>query len=181
MALAGEYRTGTGATPEKACWDYNRQANRLADTNNTCYESCKPAKVVPKGTVYTYRNSIPNHERSCRKNKRYDRDPISTEEFLRRYPRPGTSAEAEVDETPVRGINTVDFKKHYPAPDRAVLTIVNNTSKVGVTSYSVSVRDSRYSFPARVIEEGQVTLKPQQSWSKEFLQWGAADWNVVTR
>lgn len=182
-AMAGTKIVGRGATPELACWDHDYRANEHARDKTTCYTSCKPKQLQFDGTSYVFRSTAPNQQGSCKKAK-YDRSYIGRKQFLAKFPPPGSEPKQppaqQADITPKRGINEASWQPGVPNSERARLTISNRSSDRGITFYRVSVRDSRYSFPARVIEQGEVILEPNTSWTREFHQWGATEWHADT-
>lgn len=177
---AGVTISGTGKTPEEACWEHDYKGNEHARDKTTCFTRCQPSMPIFDGTNYYHASKAPKHKGSCKASK-YDAGYQGQKEWLAANPKPGSPPPLPPVvkpgvAAPKTGINLVQFQAGVPNSERARLSIVNNSNERGITAYQVSVRDGRYSFPARVIEEGTVVLEPKTSWNKEFHQWGAEKW-----
>ncbi|RSN83382.1 hypothetical protein EA770_07245 [Acinetobacter baumannii] len=178
---AGVTITGTGETPELACWNHDYNANERARDRTTCYTSCKLDKVTYDGNLYKFSSGVPNHQGSCKKAK-YDRGAKGRDWFLSNYPKPGSKIEvkkeknnSDISNEIRNGVNSAVLQTNG---NNAALVVTNPTNYRGRTYYKVYVRDTGYSFPQRVLESGEVIVDPKTTWVKHFHQWRAADWNL---
>lgn len=183
-ALAGFTVKGEGATPEMACWTYEKNANRMSHGKGECYVSCKIANVQYDAArkLYTYQDNAPNHQGSCKKAK-YDRKRVGDTEFARRYPEPGKPvpppqpkpAPAQVKE-PLQGVVAMTYR---PSRENYVeVTLRNPTTEKAVTTIEIIARDAGYSQPARAIARETIVLEPRQVLTREYHSWRGTDWNV---
>lgn len=181
-AHAGVTINGIGSTPELACWDHDYRANEHARDKTTCYTSCKPDKATFDGTNYRYTSTAPNQRGSC-KAKKYDRGYMGHQEFLTRYPKPGSTQTLssppaqQPSEEPKWDLVTVSFRCQG---NNASMTVSNPTSTPALVNWQTFARDTGYSFPSRVIDAGQAVIAAQSTETRNFHSWRAADWRLVT-
>lgn len=173
VADAGVNVTGTGATPELACWDYERKANRVADTNNTWYMSCNPSQPTLSGGQYTVTISVPNH--GGRRKSKYNRTPMSDAAFLSTYPKPGATATSSNAAAPASAPITVALANQTASTITMVFTNPGNSP--GCVKVKVTYTNS--SGEKRVAAEGTFgPIPPGTSSQRLNPGFGGSDFRI---
>ncbi len=145
-AIAGVNITGTGSTPELACWNHDYNANEHARDKTTCYTSCKLEQTTFDGTNYSFTSGAPNHKGSCDKPK-YDRDYIGRTEFLTMYPKPGTLQPEKPAEAIVSPGVWLEFTNPTAPSGAQQVFIRNDTDQARNVTYSRTVISAQSQGP----------------------------------
>jgi hypothetical protein len=174
-AIAGKKITGTGATVELACWDYNKKANAHARTNGSCWGTCKPGNVTEKNGVFKYTFSNPNHAGSCPKKKYDGGSGLGDDAFAQRYPHPGGSQGGSGPQQDPGNAGT-RFQQGYPHANYATLWAWNTTSAPVQFHCRVWRRPGENSQWTMHAERAFVLAAKTSTWQEGFHQFEVVQW-----
>jgi hypothetical protein len=167
IAFAGETFWGTAATQEEACWIANQKANNYSYGGSGCYKPCHQCTATNGSTKC--RSVGHNQSGSCGGSTRA----ISPADFAKTKPGYHEPTPNSV------GNNVVRFVPNYQGnTNMALIRIVNNGTGSADTLFRVWARDSRYSFPTRVVHEQRVTVAPGVPFETVVQSWGAVEWRL---
>lgn len=166
-AFAGKVFWGTGATQDEACWVANEKANNYSYGGSNCYKACHQCSTNNGST--TCRSVGHNQAGSCGGST----SAISPSQFAKTKPGYQEPTHNSV------GMNVVSFvPNHQGNTNMALVRIVNNGNAPANTLFRVWARDSRYTFPTRVVHEQLVTVTPGYPFETVVHSWGAVDWRL---